>query len=86
MEGTNIHINSEVMELIIKSTHIFNNINIASKLYIVKVSLKSDMVIIWIDIWNSQSGLAAKMLINWSFNIGSYIATICGANMNPSIL
>jgi len=49
-EDTNMSINSEVMELIIKSTHIFDNINVASKLHIVKVSPKSDMTIIWIDI------------------------------------
>ena len=39
-------INSEVMEIVIKSMHIFNNVNIASKPYIVKVSSKSDMVIV----------------------------------------
>ena len=32
MKDTNIPINSEEMESIIKSTHIFNNINIVSKL------------------------------------------------------
>ena len=38
------------MEIVIKSTHILNNINIAFKSYIVKVSFKSDMVTVWIDI------------------------------------
>ena len=79
-------INSEVMELIIKSTHIFDNINVASKLHIIKVSPKSNMTIIWIDIWDLQSGSTAKMLINQCFNIGSYVAIICSANMNPSVL
>ena len=46
MEGTNIPINSEVMELIIKSTHIFDNINVASKPHAIKVSPKSDMAIV----------------------------------------
>ena len=44
------------------------------------------MAIIWIDIWDSQSSSLAKMLINQSFNIGSYVATICSTNMNPSVL
>ena len=35
---------------IIKITHIFNNIQIASKLRVAKVFPKSDMAIIWIDI------------------------------------
>ena len=38
------------MEGIIKASHIFNNVKIASKPHIYKVSLKSDMAIIWIDI------------------------------------
>ena len=34
------------------------------------------MTIIWIDIWDAQSRFNAKNLINKSFNIRSYIATI----------
>ena len=52
IEGTNTPVDSGIIELIIKSTHIFNNINIISKLHIIKVSLKSDMTIVWIDIWD----------------------------------
>ena len=44
------------------------------------------MSIIWIDIWDVQSGSKAKTLINQCFNIGKYITTIRGANMNPDIL
>ena len=36
-------IDSSVIETIIKSTHIFNNIYIASKPHVIKVSLKSDI-------------------------------------------
>jgi len=43
-------INSEIMESFIKSLYIFDNINIAFKLHVVKVSSKSDMAIVWIDI------------------------------------
>ena len=44
------------------------------------------MSIIWIDIWDVQSSSRAKGLINHSFNIGRYIATIRGANMNSGVL
>ena len=43
------------------------------------------MAIVWMDIWDTQSGQNAKSLINRYFNIRSYIMTICGVNMNPSI-
>ena len=85
MEGTNIPIKSNIIESLIKMLHIFNNVNFASKLCIAKVSLKSDMAIIWLDIWNSQSSSMAKKLINHYFNVGSFVATIRGTNMNPSV-
>ena len=50
MESTNMYIDSEVMEMFIKVAHIFNNVNIASKLHIIKVFSKSNMTIVWIDI------------------------------------
>ena len=83
---TNTCIISEDTENFLKNTHIFNNIVLASKSRIIKVSSKSDMAIIWIDIQNAQSSSKAKSLMNWKFNIGRFIATVCGANMNPSIL
>ena len=43
------------------------------------------MAIVWIDIWDVQSGQNAKILINRCFNVGNYIATIRGANMNPGV-
>ena len=42
---------SEV-ESIIKQNQIFNNVVLMSKLHVIKVSPKSDMLIIWIDIWD----------------------------------
>ena len=45
-EKTNVSIIVDVVQEIIKSNHIFNNIMIASKSYIIKISPKSDMVII----------------------------------------
>ena len=73
------------MEIIIKFTHIFNNIYITSKLYVIKVSPKSDIAIIWVNIWDFQSGISARTLINQCFNVGSYITTIQDANMNPEV-
>ena len=43
------------------------------------------MSIIWIDIWNVQSGGRVQDLINHCFNVGRYITTIRGANMNPRV-
>jgi len=76
---------SNDIETILKQNHIFDNISLASKPRVIKVSLKSDMVIVWLDIWDVQSSNNTKMLINRCFNVGNYIATIRGANMNPGI-
>jgi len=73
------------IETILKQNHIFDNISLASKPRVSKVSPKSDMAIVWIDIWDVQSGKNAKLLINRCFNVGNYIATIRGANMNPGV-
>ena len=74
------------VELIIKQNHIFNNTTFASKPRVIKASFKSDMAIIWIDIWDAQSGTRAKDLSNQCFNIRKYIVTIKGVNVNPRIL
>jgi len=73
------------METILKQNKIFDNINLVSKSRVIKVSPKSDMSIIWIDIWNVQSGKKAKGLINWCFNVSKYITTIQSANMNLGV-
>ena len=75
-----------MVENIIKSNHIFNNIVLASRPHIINVFPKSDMAIIWVDIWDVQSRSKAKRPINRCFNVESYIATIRGANMNPGVL
>jgi len=79
------HLNISNVESALKQNHIFNDIKLASKPRVIKVSPKSDMLIVWIDIWDFQSGKKAKCLINQCFNFGGYIATICGANMNPGM-
>jgi len=75
-DNLNEHLTSNKVEDIIKQNQIFNNVILALKLQIIKVSPKSDMSIIWVDIWDAQSGSKTKGLINRCFNIGRYIATI----------
>jgi len=77
---------SSDMESIIKQNQIFDNITLTSKLRVIKVLPKLDMSIIWINIWDVQSGSRAKELINQCFNIERYIVTIRGANMNSGVL
>ena len=75
-KGMNTPIDTSFIENIIKTTHVFNNVWIVSKPRVVKVSPRSDIAIVWIDIWDAQSSNSAKMLISCSFNIGSFITTI----------
>ena len=53
---------------------------------VIKTFSKSNMTVIWVDIWDSQNGTKAKYLINRCFNIGYYTATIRETNINPGIL
>ena len=50
LENTNIPISANVVEIIIKENHIFNNIAVALRLWIIKVLPKLDIAIIWPDI------------------------------------
>ena len=84
-ENTNTSIILSVVKDIIKRNHIFNNVVLVSRPHIIKVSLRLDMAIIWVDIWNGQSGSKTKELINRCFNIGSYITTVRDANINSGI-
>jgi len=49
-EKTNSRIALDEIEEILKNNHIFNNIILTSKPHVIKMSPKSDMTIIWIDI------------------------------------
>jgi len=79
------HLSSKDVKDIIKQNQIFDNTTLAFKPRVIKVSLKSDMAIVWINIWNAQSGVKAKGLINRCFNVGRYIATVRMANTNTGI-
>ena len=67
--GENGPITSNSIKGILKEIYIFKNIILASKSYIIKASFKSDIVVVWVNIWDSQSELVAKNLINRYFNI-----------------
>jgi len=79
-------ITSENITDFMKHIDLFENIPLATKPHIIKASPKSDMAIIWFDIWDTQNGSKAKLLINHSFNLGYYIATVRATNMNPGVL
>ena len=51
-ENSQERLTSNNIEMILKQNHIFDNISLASKPRVIKVSPKSDMSIIWIDIWD----------------------------------
>jgi len=69
-ENTINFMNASVVDKLLKKNHIFNNISLVSKPRVIKISLKSNMAIIWIDIWDIQSSTNAKILINRCFNVG----------------
>ena len=85
LDNRQTKLSSDDIQNILKQNHIFDNISLASKPRVIKVSPKSDMALVWINIWDVQSGKNAKTLINRCFNVGNFIATIRGANMNPGV-
>jgi len=78
-------ITSENVTDFMKHINLFENVFLATKPHIIKASPKSDMAIIWFDIWDTQNGSKAKLLINHSFNLGRHIATVRATNMNPGV-
>lgn len=85
LEKTNLSIISDLIKKVIKETHIFNNVILASKSCIIKTSSKSDIAVVWVDIWDLQNESKAKSIINQQFNIIHYITTFHSMNMNPGI-
>ena len=76
----------DIIEGVIKNLHLFKDATLALKPRIIKASPKSDKAVVWVDIWDSQSGSCTKNIINRRFNVGWFIATIRGTNMNPGVL
>jgi len=50
VKNTNMTINPSVIEIILKNNHIFNNISITLKSYVIKALPKLDIVIVWLNI------------------------------------
>jgi len=78
-------ISSNFIEGVLKETHLFKGVVLASKPHVIKAFLKSEMAVVWVDIWDSQSGSSVKNIINCRFNIGRFIVTIKGTNINPGV-
>ena len=57
-------ITPDYIEGVLKDMHLFKDIVLASKLCIIKALPKSDIAVVWVDIWDSQSGSCAKNIIN----------------------
>ena len=85
VDSTNLPTTLDDIRVIIKLNHIFNDFMLTSKPRVIKASSKSDITIIWIDIWDVQSGKNGKILINRYFDIRRHIATIHGTNMNLDV-
>ena len=79
-------ITPDFIKRVLKETHLFKDIMLASKPHVIKASPKFDMVVIWVDIWDFQSSYLVRNIINHRFNIGCFVTTIQGTNMNPGIL
>jgi len=55
---------SNIIKGVLKDLHLFKDVILASKPCIIKASPKSDKVVVWVDIWDSQSGSCVKNIIN----------------------
>ena len=86
INNSNFPIFLNIIEEVIKNSHVFNNITLALHPYLIKAFPKSDIVVVWIDIQDSQSKTKVKSIINQYFNISHHIAIVCGINMKPSVL
>jgi len=54
----------DIIEDVLKDSHLFKDVILASKSHIIKASPKSNKAVVWVDIWDSQSGSCAKNIIN----------------------
>ena len=58
-------ITPNIIKDILKELYLFKDVTLASKLYIIKVSPKSNIAVVWIDIWDFQSSSTAKNIVNY---------------------
>ena len=86
VNNTNCSITSDIIEGVLKETHIFNNVVLTFKPHIIKALNNLDSAVICVDIWDLQNSSKAKSIINCWFNIGYFITTIHGTNMSLGVL
>jgi len=79
-------VTSDFIKGILKKIHLFKDITLASKPHVIKVSSKSNIAVVWVDIWDFQSSSSAKNIINHCFNIRWFVTTIQDTNMNLGVL
>jgi len=76
VKTTNTSVTPSLVKEVLKNTHIFNDIVLVFKSHIIKAASNYNSAVIWINIWDLQSGSKAKTIINHSFNVRQYITTI----------
>ena len=54
----------DIIEGVLKDSHLFKDMILASKPHIIEASPKSDKAVVWVDIWDFQSGSCTKNIIN----------------------
>ena len=54
----------DIIEGVLKELHLFKDATLASKPRVIKASPKSDKAVVWVDIWDFQSGSCTKNIIN----------------------
>ena len=84
MNSTNLSITPDIVVSVLKEIHIFNNVALTSKPYIIKAS--NNLAVIWINIWDLQNSSKTKFIINCWFNVEHFIVTVCSTNINSGIL
>jgi len=57
-------ISPDIIEGVLKESHLFKDATLASKPCVIKALPKSDRAVVWVDIWDSQSSSCAKNIIN----------------------
>ena len=66
-------ITPDYIEGILKELYLFKDVVLASKPHVIKASPKSNMAVVWVDIWDFQSGSSAKNIINQIFFFFFYL-------------
>ena len=54
----------DIIKGVLKDSHLFKDVTLASKPRVIKASPKSDKAVVWVDIWDFQSGSCTKNIIN----------------------